>query len=205
MKPNYWSQACRELSRSEPILEKIINSYTGEFLRSRGNAFETLLRSIVGQQISVKAADSVWKKVHFVVDVNSPASVLKADSTTLRQAGLSERKVIYAKDLASKFAAEVICPQQWKSLSDEEVIEQLIVVKGIGRWTAEMFLIFHLLRPNVFPKDDLGLQKALSLSFKKKYPLSPRQLAQFQKRFSPWASVATWYLWRSLDPIPVEY
>lgn len=204
MKPSYWEQACLELSKKDPVLCRIINSYKGERLVSRGQAFETLFRSIVGQQISVKAAQSVWNKVIDKIKI-TPEAVLKAKVSTLRECGLSERKVVYAKDLSSKFLSKSLDPKHWKELSDEDIIQLLISVKGIGRWTAEMFLIFHLLKPNVFPKADLGIQRAISISYKKKYPLSDRQLELFRKKYHPWGTVASWYLWRSLDPIPVEY
>jgi DNA-3-methyladenine glycosylase II len=203
--PDFWAQATRELSKNDPVLKKMIKTYKGEMLKTRGNAFETLARSIVGQQISVKAAESVWRKTAaFLKDV-TPAVVAGADPQGLRACGLSERKVLYMKDLAEHFLSGKIKPHGWKSQTDEEIIEALIEVKGIGPWTAEMFLIFHLLRPNVFPADDLGLQKAIALHYGVRYPMTAKNLLAFRKRYSPWASVATWYLWRSLDPIPVEY
>lgn len=203
--PNSWTKACRELSADDPVMRAMIKKYKGESLKSRGNAFETLLRSIVGQQISVKAAQSVWDKLSSKVDVHHAPALLKAETHVMRSAGLSERKVLYAKDLAQHFVDGRIDPHHWATLDDETVIGELVHVKGIGRWTAEMFLIFHLLRPNVFPEDDLGLQKGIALAYGKKYPMSQRQLDLFRKKYSPWATVATWYLWRSLDPIPVEY
>jgi DNA-3-methyladenine glycosylase II len=205
MEPKFWAQACRELSRQDPMMKKLISAYKGEKLKSRGQAFETLLRSIVGQQISVKAAQSIWKRVSDLTDVQSPEDVLSQTGEDLRACGLSGRKVEYAKDLAKHFTSGDVNPKRWRTASDEEVIEELIAVRGIGRWTAEMFLIFHLLRPNVFPVADLGLQKALSKAYKKKLPLGPRQWATFRKQFEPWCSVATWYLWRSLDPISSDY
>ena len=205
MKPKYWNQAKRELSADDEVLRSLIERYQGEALRSRGAPFETLLRSIVGQQISVKAADSVWRKVTLVVAPNSPEAVLRAKVEDLRAAGLSARKVEYARDLAEHFISGRICSDTLAELDDEIVIERLVEVRGIGRWTAEMFLIFCLLRPNVFPAADLGLQKAIALAYGHRYPLSERKLREFRQRFTPWASVATWYLWRSLDPIPVEY
>lgn len=206
--PDFWLQACRELSKKDQILGRLIRSYRGEMLQSRGSAFETLLRSIVGQQISVKAAQTIWGRLEKVVTRITPEHVLNQENEVFRAAGLSNRKVEYVKDLARHFQTRLNDPRRWKSLasmSNEEVIEELIQVKGIGRWTAEMFLIFHLLRPDVFPRADLGLQKAISLAYGKKYPLSERVLLQMEKNFQPWGSVATWYLWRSLDPIPVEY
>jgi len=204
--PPYWEQAKAELTALDSVIGQIIQRYHGETPKSRGDAFETLARSIVGQQISVLAADSVWKKVCLGLssEVN-PANVLATSLPDLRACGLSERKVIYLKDLARHFADDLLNPHRWVHMSDSEVIAELTQVKGIGVWTAEMFLIFHLLRPNVFPALDLGLQKAIALHYKVKYPLSDRNLVRFRKRYAPWASVATWYLWRSLDPVPVEY
>ena len=204
--PAFWAQGIRELSQKDPIMKSLIKTYKGEILKSRGQAFETLARSIVGQQISVKAADSVWKKV--VACLNSslqPETVLDTSVTELRSCGLSERKVIYFKDLARHFHEKLVNPHTWAHKSDQEVSDELVQVKGIGVWTAEMFLIFHLLRPNVFPELDLGLQKALSKHYRVRYPLTQKNLQKYRKQFSPWASVATWFLWRSLDPIPVEY
>ena len=186
-------------------MKQVINRYDGEILRSRGDAFETLARSIVGQQISVKAAESVWKKVVKLCQQVTPQKIQKLKIEKLRACGLSERKVIYLKDLSAQFLLKKIEPKKWSDHTDEEIIAELVMVKGIGRWTAEMFLIFHLLRPNIFPAADLGLQKAIALNYKKKYPLSKKDLVQFSSIYSPWASVAVWYLWRSLDPIPVEY
>lgn len=198
----FWSRACRDLSRRDPRMKKLIQTYSGDMIQPRGTAFETLLRSIVGQQISVKAAQSIWRRVGEVVDVRDPASVLKARVSSLRRSGLSERKVEYARDLAHSFVSGKINPRRWKSTADEVIIEELVSVRGIGRWTAEMFLIFHLLRPNVFPFSDLGLQKGVARVYGKKIPLGPRQVLQLRSQFDPWCSVATWYLWRSLDPAP---
>ncbi len=205
MTADFWGKACKDLAKSDPIMRKLIRVYGKAPLKSRGNAFETLFRSIVGQQISVKAAQSVWNKTTALVDVTDPQSVLSKEKALLRTAGLSERKVEYVKDLARHFVNREVHPLQWSKMTDEEIIDELIQIRGIGRWTAEMFLIFHVLRPNVFPVDDLGLQKGISVQYKKRYPMSERQLALFRKKFDPWCSVATWYLWRALDPIPVEY
>lgn len=207
MKPLFWKKACQELAKKDPVLAKIIKNYHGEFLKTRGKPFDTLARSIVGQQISVKAADTVWGR--FMDKLPSgklnPEVVQKMDPATLRSCGLSERKVEYLKDLSRHFIENQVHPSKWSKMSDEEIIKELVDIRGIGRWSAEMFLIFYLLRPNVFPKADLGLQKAISIHYKKKYPLTKTNLEKFERHFSPWASVATWYLWRSLDPVPVEY
>jgi len=203
--PIFWDQAKRELGQADPRMKEIISRYQGEILKSRGSAFETLARSIVGQQISVKAAESVWQKVLLRVRIPTPEMFLTHSVSSLRKCGLSERKVIYLKDLAQHFKSGKIHSRDWARMTDEEIITELTDVKGIGRWTAEMFLIFHLLRPDVFPKADLGLQKGLSVAYSVKYPVSDKSLERFRKKFSPWGSVATWYLWRILDPIPVEY
>lgn len=201
-----WEKACLELGSKDPAMQKLIELYPDSKLTSRGDAFETLLRSIVGQQISVKAAQSIWDRLISSLSAQcNPQSLLEIQPEILRAAGLSQRKVEYSKDLAKHFLSPEFNPAKWQTMDDEEIINQLVDIRGIGRWTAEMFLIFHLLKPNVFPVDDLGLQKALSIHYKVRYPVTKKNLTRFRKQFNPWASVATWYLWRSLDPIPVLY
>ncbi len=187
------------------ILADLISRYDGEILESRGHAFETLLRSIVGQQISVKAADSIWRRVQVLLVQTDPSSVLEKTPEELRECGLSGQKVSYVRDLATHFASGKVNPETWPSMTDEEIILDLTKVRGIGRWSAEMFLIFHLLRPDVLPVADLGLQKSAALHFGKKYPMSAKALTTLAKSWRPYRSVATWYLWRALDPVPVEY
>ena len=204
MKSKQWRQAEAHLS-NDPVLKQIIQNYPGGYLKSRGTAFETLIRSIVGQQISVKAAASVWQKLILQIQHATPESLAKHSVQQLRACGLSERKVSYCLDLANHFIAGTVSAKHWPTMTDEEVIAELIQVRGIGRWTAEMFLIFHLERMDVLPVDDLGLQKAVSKLYKKRYPMSAKTLQKVAKPWSPYRSVATWYLWRSLDPIPVEY
>lgn len=190
----------------DPALAKIIRSLPSNVgLQSRGDAFGTLARSIVGQQISVKAADSVWAKLESRILKVSAESVLRISAPELRTCGLSARKVEYLRDLAAHFRDGRLEPTKWRDLSDEDLIELLVDVRGIGRWTAEMFLMFHLLRPNVFPADDLGLQKAISLHYGRRYPVSRKILDGYRQAWAPWNTAAVWYLWRSLDPVPVEY
>lgn len=204
MKPEYWDRAKRALARRDPVIGRIMRRYPRVHLVPRGEPFHTLARAIVGQQISVKAAQSVWNKfVAFVPDVNA-VSVLKAKKTDLRSCGLSARKCEYIQDLAQRFAGGAVHVHRWPDMGDEEVIEDLIQVRGIGRWTAEMFLMFNLLRPDVFPLGDLGLQKAIRLAYFKR-KVSLQTMAKLGATWKPWRSVATWYLWRSLDPLPVEY
>ena len=204
--PPYWQDAIEYLKTSDPRIASLINQYPDLKLRSRGQAFETLARSIIGQQISVKAAEAVWGRFYDLCErMVTPAKILATPATELRTAGLSERKVIYIRDLAQHFADGHLQPQDWPHVEDEELIRLLTEVKGIGRWTAEMFLIFHLMRPNIFPRDDLGLQKAISLHYRYKYPVSKRNMDVLARKWKPYATVAVWFLWRSLDPVPVEY
>jgi DNA-3-methyladenine glycosylase II len=203
--PEYWSRAKRSIARRDPVLAGIIRAYPGIVLRGRGDAFQTLARSIVGQQISVKAADSVWRRFSEEVAVVHPDAVLRASIPTLRSCGLSERKAEYLIEIAGHFASGSVDPARWAGLDDQTVIEQLIQVRGVGRWTAEMVLIFGLLRPNVLPLDDIGLQRAVGLRYFAGRRVSARTISRLAKNWEPWRSVATWYLWRSLDPVPVEY
>jgi DNA-3-methyladenine glycosylase II len=183
----------------------IMRGHPKIFLARRGEPFLTLARAIVGQQISVKAAQSVWDRLVVCVGEMTPESVLAKQRPLLRACGLSDRKTEYIADLAQHFADGQIHVQRWPQMGDEEIIAELVAVRGIGRWTAEMFLIFNLLRPDVFPLDDLGLQKAICRSYYKRKKVSVNTLRRLGESWRPWRSVATWYLWRSLDPLPVEY
>ena len=203
--PRYWKRATRELAAVDPVMRKLIENSKGLTLRSRGDAFNTLARSIVGQQISVKAAQSVWDRLVAAVPAMQPEIVRKHDTELLRACGLSRSKVVYLVDLATHFAEERLSVTRWDEMSDDELIAELTQVRGIGRWTAEMFLIFYMMRPNVLPLDDIGLQNAVSRLYCKGRRLTRKQLTNFAKRWEPWRSVATWYMWRSLDPVPVEY
>jgi DNA-3-methyladenine glycosylase II len=203
--PTYWKRATRELGAADPVLGKLIVQYKGLTLASRGDAFQTLARSIIGQQISVKAAQSVWERFATAVGDMQPKCVLRLSVDQLRACGLSGQKVNYLRDLSTRFAEGAINVSSWHDMDDEALIDELTEVKGIGRWTAEMFLIFYLTRPDVFPLADIGLQRAMELHYNKGRKLSDRRIAMLGRLWSPWRSVATWYLWRSLDPVPVEY
>ena len=213
MKPAYWDEAARTLARRDRVLARLIRRYPGIHLTRRSDPFTTLARAIVGQQISVKAADSIWRRFVAHVD-NAPAQsfpcldaarVACANLQKLRECGLSARKAEYLTDLAGHFACGRLDPRAWTTLEDEALIEALTDVKGIGRWTAEMFLMFHELRPDILPVDDIGVQKAICLHFNDGEWLPKEALFAVADLWRPWRSVATWYLWRSLDPIPVEY
>jgi DNA-3-methyladenine glycosylase II len=205
--PDYWDDACRHLSRRDRVLKKLIPRFGQARLCSRGDAFTTLSRSIVGQQISVKAAQSVWERVAALQGQGrlTPAAVRALPAQALRSAGLSARKVEYLLDLAAHFDEGRVHVLQWAQMDDEAIIDELVGIRGIGRWTAEMFLIFHLMRPNVLPLDDLGLIKGISLNYFSGEPVSRAEARELGESWAPFRSVATWYLWRSLDPLPVDY
>ncbi|OFZ87450.1 MAG: DNA-3-methyladenine glycosylase [Betaproteobacteria bacterium RIFCSPLOWO2_02_FULL_62_79] len=205
MTPQYWKQATRDLAARDAVLKKLIAKANGLALGSRGDAFATLARAIVGQQISVKAAQSVWGRLTAELVALTPAAIVRADAAQLRGCGLSGQKVTYLQDLAARFHSGAFDVATWSQLDDEALIDELTEVKGIGRWTAEMFLIFYMARPDVLPLDDIGLQRAIRLSYNHGKPLSRFKMRNIGNRWAPWRSVATWYLWRSLDPIPVEY
>jgi DNA-3-methyladenine glycosylase II len=204
MKPEYWDKAKRSLARRDPVMAAIMRRHPRIHLVPRGAPFHTLARAIVGQQISVAAAQSVWNRFVSLVSIVSPEDVLKVKIKDLRSCGLSERKCEYISDLARRFADGHVHVHKWPGMDDEEVIEDLTQVRGIGRWTAEMFLMFNLLRPDVFPLDDLGLRKGIERAYFKRKP-ALRTLRRLGETWRPYRSMATWYLWRSLDPVPVEY
>jgi DNA-3-methyladenine glycosylase II len=203
--PDYWARATRELAERDDVLRALVGRFQGLALGSRGDAFSTLARSIVGQQISVKAAQSVWDKLAGRVGTVTPEALARSRKPTLRSCGLSGQKAGYLKDLAGKFLDGTLDPGSWDALDDEALILEMTQVRGIGRWTAEMFLMFHLARPDVLPLADLGLQRAMRLHYNRGRALSDARMRKIGAVWAPWRSVATWYLWRSLDPIPVEY
>jgi DNA-3-methyladenine glycosylase II len=205
MIPHYWQQASAELAAGDPVMSRLAELFAGMSLVSRGDPFSTLVRSVVGQQISVKAADSVWKRLVAAIPAVTPDDILACPPEMLRACGLSVRKTEYVGDLARHFVDGQIHVDRWTSMSDEEIIAELTAVRGIGVWTAEMFLIFNQMRPDVFPIDDIGLQKAVAIHYFAGERPPRKVLIGFGERWRPWRSVATWYLWRSLDPLPVEY
>ncbi|OYW15263.1 MAG: DNA-3-methyladenine glycosylase [Hydrogenophilales bacterium 12-64-6] len=183
----------------------LIARYPDAVLGNRGDPFQTLARAIVGQQISVKAADSVWARFAGFARYVTPDHVATLELEALAACGLSRRKAEYLRDLAGHFVDGRVEPARWKKMDDEAVIAELVDVRGIGRWTAEMFLIFSLRRPDVWPVDDIGLQKAVAQHYLDDARPSPQALREHGVRFAPWRTVATWYLWRSLDPAVVQY
>lgn len=213
MKPRYWDEAVRELSRRDRVLGRLIRRHPGIHLKRRSDPFTTLARAIVGQQISVKAADTIWRRFVALVEDSpprgfpclAPPRVAAQTLEPLRACGLSKGKAGYLLDLAGHFVSGRLDPKRWKKLDDEALIAALVDVKGIGRWTAEMFLMFHELRPDVLPVDDIGLQRAIAEQYNDGERLPREAMFAVGDAWRPWRSVATWYLWRSLDPIPVEY
>ncbi len=203
-KPSYWNLAKKTLSKKDKVLKKIISTYRGTLV-SRSDPFFSLCKSIIGQQISVQAANSVWKKFELIVKKITPKHVLELNKRQLASCGLSRQKIEYLKILATSFFNKTINISKLKKMNDEDAIQYLIQLKGIGRWTAEMFLFFNQLRPNIFPVQDIGLLKAISKNYKTKYPPSAAKLDLLKKNWSPYSTVATWYMWRSIDPTPVKY
>ncbi len=203
--PTYWAEACKHLVKKDRVMKRLIPQLGDACLQSRGDAFVTLARSIVGQQISVKAAQSVWDKFALLPRKITPANVLKLKVDDMRAAGLSARKIEYLVDLAINFDSGSLHVGQWTEMDDELIINELVAIRGIGRWTAEMFLIFHLMRPNVLPLDDVGLINGISHNYFSGEAVSRSEVREVAAAWAPYCSVATWYIWRSLDPLPVEY
>ncbi|HSS27069.1 MAG TPA: DNA-3-methyladenine glycosylase [Usitatibacter sp.] len=202
MEPDYWESAKKHLSRADPVLKKLIKAYPNMAIASRGDEFQTLARAIVGQQISTKAAASIWNRFEACSGAVTPRQVATLEPESMRACGLSNAKVRYIHDLAQHFASGSIRPKRWPKMDDEAIIEDLVRVKGIGRWSAEMFLMFHLMRPDLLPVDDLGLRRAMERQFNRGRALTKDKMRRIGSRWAPYRSVATWYLWRSLEPPP---
>ncbi len=205
MTAHYWESAKAHLAKRDKRLKKIIEAYHGEMLTTRGDAFYTLARSIIGQQISVKAADSVWKKFETALKIVAPQNVLATNEQSLRECGLSASKTRYLYSLAQHFSDNENIENFWQSLPDDELVSELTKLNGIGRWTAEMFMIFYLARPDILPLADIGLQKAIFRLYNAGDKLTLAEIYEIAENWRPYRSVATWYLWRSLDPVPVAY
>lgn len=179
----------------------LIAAYPGESLSLKGDAFGTLVRAIIGQQVSVKAADAIVGRLEERMEALSPQHFLKIEPELLREAGLSRQKITYLTGLSEHYLKKPFTVESFAEMTDAEVTAFLVAFKGIGRWTAEMFLFFCLGRPDIFPVQDIGIQKAIA----KHYDIPKDKIEKFSLRWQPYRTVATWYLWRSLDPIPVAY
>ncbi|MGF6262898.1 DNA-3-methyladenine glycosylase II [Paraburkholderia youngii] len=204
-RPAYWDKACADLVKRDRILKKLIPKFGPVHLLSRGDPFVTLARSVVGQQISVASAQAVWAKVEAACPKLVPQQFIKLGLEKLTACGLSKRKAEYVLDLARHFVSGALHVGKWTSMDDESVIAELTQIRGIGRWTAEMFLIFNLSRPDVLPLDDLGLIRAISVNYFSGEPVTRSEAREVAANWEPWRTVATWYMWRSLDPLPVDY
>ena len=200
--PDYWAEACKHLVKKDRVMKRLIPQFGDAALQTRRDAFTTLARSIVGQQSSVKAAQAVWERFAALSRTLSPAHVLKLKVDDMRAAGLSARKIDYLVDLALHFDNGKLHVKDWESMDDEAIIAELVDIRGIGRWTAEMFLIFYLQRPNVLPLDDPGLITGISQNYFSGEQVSRSDAREVAEAWKPWCSVATWYIWRSLDPAP---
>ena len=203
--PPYWEEACKHLIMKDRVMKRLIPKFGDVCLETRGDAFVTLARSIVGQQISVKASQTIWDRFEALQKKITPDSMLKLKINDMRTAGLSARKVEYLVDLAIHFDSKAVHFKEWSKMTDDDIIEELIAIRGIGRWTAEMFLIFHLMRPNVLPLDDVGLINGISHNYFSGETVSRSEAREVAQAWAPYCSVATWYIWRSLDPVPVAY
>jgi len=204
--PAYWNKAKKILSKRDPILRKIIKKFNKGYLTSRKDPFFSLCRTIIGQQISTKAADSIWSR--FEIKCNKkiiPNTVLKLTSRSLRNAGLSRQKTNYLKNIAKSFKNKSFNIKNLKKMNDDLAIDYITQLKGLGVWSAQMFLMFNLNRPDIFPTKDIGLIRAISKSYKTSYPPGERFLNKISKMHSGYRSVFTWYMWRSIDPVDVEY
>ncbi len=205
MKPKYWNKGIKYLSNKDRVLKNLIKSYPNEYLNLNYNYFHSLINSIIGQQISVSAADSMKKKFFNLNYSISPNTVLQFKKTQLRKCGLSKQKILYIQNIATFFKNNKEFVKNISLYSEEEISNKLIEIKGVGPWTIHMFLMFSFGSPNIFPIGDLGLLNAICKNYKKKLPLKEKELLYLKKKWSPYCSQATWYLWRSLDPIPVNY
>ena len=203
--PRYWSKAIKILSKRDKVLKTLILKYNDKFLTTRKDIFYSLCKSIVGQQISVSAANSVFNKFKKKTKRINPSKVSKLSISQLKACGLSRQKALGIKELSKKFVKKEFDPNLIKKMSDEEAIEYLSTLRQIGRWSAEMILLFTYNRSNIWPLQDIGLLRAISNNYKKKYFPPKSFLKKLHKKFTPYCSVATWYLWRSIDDEPIQY
>ena len=204
--PKYWHKAKKILSKKDPVLKKIIKKFNKGFLKTRNNPFFSICRTIVGQQISTKAADSIWVKFEKKCKRKIvPNIVLKLPRSSLRSVGLSRQKIGYLKNVALSFKNKSFNVKELRKMDDDLAIEYITQLKGLGVWSAQMFLMFNLNRPDIFPIKDIGLIRAISKNYNISYPPSQRFLNKISKLHLGYRSVFTWYMWRSIDPVDVEY
>ena len=205
MKPRFWNKGILYLSKKDRVLKSIIASYPNEYLTINSNYFHCLLNSIIGQQISVRAATAIKKRFFSINKNMNPTNVMKIKTKSFSEVGLSKQKITYIKNIANFFLENKQFIKNINNYSEIEIEKKLITVKGIGPWTINMFCIFGLGKSDIFPKGDLGFLKAISISYKKKIPISEEQLNKLYNKWTPYNTIATWFLWRSLDPLPISY
>ena len=205
MKPKFWNKGKLYLSNKDQVLKSIISVYPKEYLLINNNYFHCLLNSVIGQQISVKAANSIKRRFFLLKKNINPINIFNIKTKSLREVGLSKQKISYINNIAKFFVQNKKFIWNINNYNEIEIKEKLISIKGVGEWTADMFLIFGLGKLNVFPRGDLGFLKAISIAYKKKLPLNEKNLNLLYNKWAPYNTIATWYLWRSLDPLPVNY
>ena len=204
--PLYWYKAKKILSERDPVIRKIIKKYNKGFLTTKSKPFFSICRTIIGQQISVKAADSIWLRFELKCKKKiNPTTVLKLSTRSLKSAGLSRQKVSYLKNIAKNFKDKSFNIKNLKKMNDEDAINYITRLKGLGVWSAQMFLMFNLNRADIYPTADIGLLRAISLNYKTSYPPSKKFLEKISKLHSGYRTVLTWYMWRSIDPVEVSY
>mgnify|MGYP003582791893 FL=1 len=202
--PAYWEEACKHLVKKDRVMRRLIPELGNVSLTLRGDAFTTLARSIVGQQVSVASAQRVWEKFALLPPEMSPGNVLRLKVDDMRSTGLSTRKVEYLVDLALHFDSGRLHFKEWDAMDDDAIVTELVAIRGISRWTADMFLLFHLGRPNVLALDDPTLLQGISNQYFSGEPVSRSDAREVAEAWKPWCSVASWYIWRSLAPMPVQ-
>ena len=205
MKPKFWNKGRLYLSKKDRVLKSIISTYQNEYLSINKNYFHCLLNSIIGQQISVSAANSIKRRFFSLKKNINPISISTIKTKSLREVGLSRQKILYINNISEFFIQNKKFIKNINKFSEVETREKLISIKGVGEWTTDMFLIFGLGKSNIFPKGDLGFLKAISINYKKNIPRTNNYLNLLFNKWSPYNTLATWYLWRSLDPIPISY
>ena len=203
--PPYWQSAINYLTSKDRVIASLIATYPNEVMQGHQNPFSTLVKAIVGQQISIKAAAAIGQRLESLIGDFSTERYLAAKEDELRQCGLSRPKIRYITNVANALESGQLTPSTWSTMSDDEIALQLISISGIGRWTSQMFLIFHLHRADILPLSDVGLLKAINLNYGSVKPLSEEEIEKITQVWQPYRTVATWYMWRSLDPIPVQY
>ncbi|HIK87291.1 MAG TPA: DNA-3-methyladenine glycosylase 2 family protein [Alphaproteobacteria bacterium] len=204
-KADWWEQAVFYLSNNDPIMKNIINNHNEDYLQSRDDPFNALCRTIIGQQISVKAAASIWNKFATGTKNINPKNVIKYGNNNIRKCGISNKKVEYIIGLSNFFIKNPDSVNLWKKMDDKSIIKELCQLKGIGPWSAEIFLMFCLLRPDVLPLGDLGLRRAVGKNYLNTFDPTYEEVEKVAKKWIPYRSAATWFLWKSIDPIPVAY